>query len=165
MIKNEKINMENDAMLQKNQGGKKGRTLKELNLMDDFLFDVATEDLETSLKINWGPLYNWDNYYPHSHAFFIQDFDYVESCFKAVVNGHMSREELQTALSPSVLSIERYYSQVKADKEYTESIIEEKLRTFIEGIDTNAIIRNILYLSVPYLKDFLIGFLTLDKDA
>ena len=70
-----------------------------------------------------------------------------------------------TELSPSVLSIERYYSQVKADKEYTESIIEEKLRTFIEGIDTNAIIRNILYLSVPYLKDFLIGFLTLDKDA
>lgn len=57
----------------------------------------------------------------------------------------MSREELQTALSPSVLSIERYYSQVKADKEYTESIIEEKLRAFIEGIDTNAIIRNILY--------------------
>lgn len=132
-------------------------------------FDVfdscATEDLETSLKINWGPLYNWDNYYPHSHEFFIQDFNYVESCFKAVVNGHMSREELQTALSPSVLSIERYYSQVKADKEYTESVIEEKLRTFIEGIDTNAIIRNILYLSVPYLKDFLIGFLTLDKDA
>ena len=74
-------------------------------------FDVfdscATEDLETSLKINWGPLYNWDNYYPHSHEFFIQDFDYVDSCFKAVVNGHMSREELQTALSPSVLSIER----------------------------------------------------------
>ena len=110
-------------------------------------------------------MYNWSDYYPHSHGFFIQDFDYVDSCFKAVVNGHMSREELQTALSPSVLSIERYYSQVKTDKEYTESIIEEKLRTFIEGIDTNAIIRNILYLSVPYLKDFLIGFLTLDKDA
>ena len=32
MIKNEKINMENDAMLQKNQGGKKGRTLKDLKL-------------------------------------------------------------------------------------------------------------------------------------
>lgn len=51
MIKNEKINMENDAMLQKNQGGKKGRTLKDLNLMDDFLFDVATEDLETCKTI------------------------------------------------------------------------------------------------------------------
>ena len=51
-------------------------------------FDVfdscATEDLETSLKINWGPLYNWDNYYPHSHEYFIQDFNYVDSCFKAV---------------------------------------------------------------------------------
>lgn len=51
MIKNEKINMENDAMLQKNQGEKKGRTLKDLNLMDDFLFDVATEDLETCKTI------------------------------------------------------------------------------------------------------------------
>ena len=38
-------------MLQKNQGGKKGRTLKDLNLMDDFLFDVATEDLETCKTI------------------------------------------------------------------------------------------------------------------
>ena len=132
-------------------------------------FDVfdscATEDLETSLKINWAPLYNWSDYYPHSHGFFIQDFSHVESCFKAVINGYMSREELQSALSPSVLSIERYYSQVKADKEYTESVIEEKLRAFIEGIDTNVLIRNILYLSVPYLKEFLIGFITLDKDA
>ena len=51
MIKNEKINMENDAMLQKNQGGKKGRTLKDLNLMDDFLFDVATEDLATGKRL------------------------------------------------------------------------------------------------------------------
>ena len=134
------------------------------NAFDAFT-SCATEDLETSLKINWTPLYNWSDYYPHSHGFFIQDFAHVESCFKAVINGYMTREELQNALSPSVLSIERYYSQIKADKEYTESIIEEKLRTFFEGIDTNVIIRNILYLSVPYLKDFLIGFLTLDKDA
>ena len=77
----------------------------------------------------------------------------------------MTREELQSALSPSVLSIERYYSQIKYDKECLESVIEENLRTFIEGVDTNALIRNILYLSVPYLKDFLIGFLTLDKDS
>lgn len=131
----------------------------------DVFTSCATEDLETSLKINWTPLYNWSDYYPHSHGFFIQDFTHVESCFKAVKNGYMSREELQSALSPSVLSIERYYSQIKTDKEYTESLIEEKLRAFIEGIDTNALIRNILYLSVPYLKDFLIGFLTLDKDA
>ena len=131
----------------------------------DVFTSCATEDLEASLKINWAPLYNWSDYYPHSHGFFIQDFSHVESCFKAVINGYMSREELQSALSPSVLSIERYYSQVKADKEYTESVIEEKLRAFIEGIDTNVLIRNILYLSVPYLKEFLIGFLTLDKDA
>lgn len=131
----------------------------------DVFTSCATEDLEASLKINWTPLYNWSDYYPHSHGFFIQDFSHVESCFKAVINGYMSREELQSALSPSVLSIERYYSQVKADKEYTESVIEEKLRAFIEGVDTNVLIRNILYLSVPYLKEFLIGFLTLDKDA
>ena len=131
----------------------------------DVFTSCATEDLESSLKINWTPLYNWSDYYPHSHGFFIQDFSHVESCFKAVINGYMSREELQSALSPSVLSIERYYSQVKADKEYTESVIEEKLRAFIEGVDTNVLIRNILYLSVPYLKEFLIGFLTLDKDA
>lgn len=131
----------------------------------DVFTSCATEDLEASLKINWAPLYNWSDYYPHSHGFFIQDFSHVESCFKAVINGYMSREELQSALSPSVLSIERYYSQVKADKEYTESVIEEKLRAFIEGIDTNVLIRNILYLSVPYLKEFLIGFITLDKDA
>ena len=131
----------------------------------DVFTSCATEDLEASLKINWTPLYNWSDYYPHSHGFFIQDFSHVESCFKAVINGYMSREELQSALSPSVLSIERYYSQIKADKEYTESVIEEKLRAFIEGVDTNVLIRNILYLSVPYLKEFLIGFLTLDKDA
>lgn len=131
----------------------------------DIFESCAKEDLETSLKINWSPLYHWSEYYPHSHDFFIQDFAYVESCIKAVVNGYMTREELQSALSPSVLSIERYYSQIKYDKECLESVIEENLHTFIEGVDTNALIRNILYLSVPYLKDFLIGFLTLDKDS
>ena len=131
----------------------------------DVFSSCATEDLKKSLEINWAPLYNWSNFYPHSHDFFIQDYSYVESCFNAVINGYMTREELQSALSPSVLSIEQYYSQIKADKDYVESTIEEKLRTFIEGVDTNVIIRNILYLSVPYLKEFLIGFLTLDKDA
>lgn len=131
----------------------------------DVFSSCATEDLETSLKINWSPLYNWSNYYPHSHDFFIQDFDYVESCFKAVINGYMSREEFENALSPSIRSIERYYSQIKYDKECMESVIEEKLRNFIENMDTNTLIRNVLYLSVPYLKEFLIGFITLEKDS
>lgn len=130
----------------------------------DVFSSCATENLETSLKINWTPLYNWSDYYPHSHGFFIQDFTHVESCFNAVINGYMTREELQSALSPSVLSIERYYSQIKYDKECMESLIEEKLRNFISCTDTNSLIRNILYLSVPYLREFLIGFLTLDKD-
>lgn len=54
-MKNErKLNTENDAKSLENPEkttGEKRRTLQELNLMDDFLFDVATEDLETCKTI------------------------------------------------------------------------------------------------------------------
>lgn len=122
-----------------------------------------TESLDICLSLDWKYLYNWDNYYPNSQVFELQDFDYIQSCFYAVINGHMTRDELKNALSPSIISIERHLRELNYDEQYMENILEEKLKSYLESLDTINIIRNVLYLSIPYLKDFLIKFLIFDE--
>lgn len=131
----------------------------------DVFHNCDVTDLENSLEVNWSPLFNWSNAYPfNSNSFFVQDIDFVKSCFQKVIEGKMTRDEFEIALSPTIRSVEKYYTQLEHEKEEIEKLIINKLKTHVKSID-NVLLRNLLLFLLPSIKNLIIRFLIFDKSC
>ena len=82
----------------------------------------------------------------------------------AEIAGKITRDEFEIALSPTIRSVEKYYTQLEHEKEEIEELIINKLKTHVKSID-NVLLRNLLLFLLPSIKNLIIRFLIFDKSC